>query len=209
MLVHYSSSPTIKIIQQEIVQFLLLILIVAAVCLTIFLDVMVLEHGVGERSLTEYYQQILIFSVACCFAYAVKRDKANRHFHVLVMGFFTCMLIRELDSFFDQIVHGFWLYPALLVFVTCSLYASRNNRSTLEGLAQFTRHRNFQSIVTALVIILIFSRLFGMGELWEAILADNYIRLAKNIAEEGTELLGYSLLFFSSIGYVRSLPHSD
>ncbi|NQZ92597.1 MAG: hypothetical protein HRT97_09680 [Moritella sp.] len=209
MLVHYSSSPTIKIIQQEIVQFILLILIVATVCLTIFLDVMVLEHGVGERSLTEYYQQILLFSVACSFAYAVKIDKGNRHFHVLVMGFFTCMLIRELDSFFDQIVHGFWLYPALLVFVTCSLYASRNNRGTLEGLAQFTRHRNFQSIVTALVIILIFSRLFGMGELWKAILADNYIRLAKNIVEEGTELLGYSLLFFSSIGYVRSLPHRD
>ena len=159
----------------------------------------------GEHSLTEYYQQVLIFSVTCCFVYAVKIDNDNCHFHVLVMGFFTCMLIRELDGFFDQIAHGFWLYPALFVFVTCSFYASRNKNGTQEGLAKFINHRNFQSIVTALVIILIFSRLFGMGELWKTILADNYIRTAKDTAEEGVELLGYSLLFFSVLGYIRSL----
>lgn len=202
----YSSSPTIKAIQQGLLQFLLLTIIVAIVCLTIFSDVMLLEHGIGEHSLTELYQQTLLFLVVFCFLYAVKVDNRHRHFHVLVAGFFTCMLIRELDGFFDQLViHGFWIYPALLVFFICSAYALQNKQGTLEGLASFTRHHYFQGITIALVIILIFSRLFGIGELWETILADNYIRLAKNTAEEGVELLGYSLLFYSAFGYVRSI----
>ncbi len=200
-----SPSPTVRVIQQELVQFLLLIMIVAIVCLTIFSDVMLLKHGVGEYSLTGFYQQILLVLVICCFLYAIKMDECNRHFHVLVMGFFTCMLIRELDSFFDQIIHGFWLYPALFVFFICSFYALQNKSGTLEGLAKFTVHRNFQGIAISLVIVLIFSRLFGMGELWETILADNYVRLAKTTVEEGVELLGYSLLFYSVLGYVRRI----
>ena len=206
MLFTKSSSPIITIIQQGVLQFFLLIIIVGTDCLSIFTDIMVLENGIGENSLTEYYQQLLIFLVVCCFAYAVKVDNDNRHFYALVMGFFTCMLIREFDAFFDHIIHGFWICPALFVFLTCSFYASKNKKGTLEGLEIFIKNGTFQSIAMALVIILFFSRIFGMSELWKIILADNYIRQAKNTVEEGVELLGYSLLFFSAFSYARGLP---
>lgn len=167
---------------------------------------MILEHGVGEHSITEFYQQTLLFLVVFCFVYAFKVEHSNRHFHLLVIGFFTCMLIRELDAFFDElVVHGFWIYPALGVFFVCVTYALQNKQGTLAGLAQFTQNRYFQGISTALVIVLIFSRLFGIGELWETILAGNYVRLAKNTVEEGVELLGYSLLFYHALGYARSV----
>ncbi|QUM75613.1 hypothetical protein HWV00_04835 [Moritella sp. 24] len=206
----YSSSPILKVVQQELLQFLLLITIVLTACLAIFSDVMLLDHGIGEHSLTEFYQQILLFLVVCCFAYVFKVDHSERHFHLLVIGFFTCMLIREFDAFFDElVVHGFWVYPALGVFIVCTTYALQDKQGTLAGIVHFTQNRYFQGISTALVIILVFSRLFGMGELWETILADNYVRLAKNTVEEGVELLGYSLLFYNAFGYARRIKRNS
>lgn len=51
------------------------------------------------------------------------------------------------------------------------------------------------------MIVLVFSRLAGMNYLWLTLLDDSYIRTIKNLAEEGTELLGYSLLAYSALGF--------
>lgn len=45
----------------------------------------------------------------------------------------------------------------------------------------------------------VFSRLFGMQHLWRTALEDGYVKIAKTMAEESTELLGYALLLFSVI----------
>src|SRR5690606_28976404 len=52
-----------------------------------------------------------------------------------------------------------------------------------------------------LVLLLVYSRLFGMTTLWHGLLAENYVRVFKNAAEECTELLGYSLIMAAALTY--------
>ena len=56
-------------------------------------------------------------------------------------------------------------------------------------------------LISGLLAILVFSRLFGMQALWLAILDDGYVRVVKNVVEEGSESFGYMLCLTASIGY--------
>ena len=47
-----------------------------------------------------------------------------------------------------------------------------------------------------------FSRLYGRSEMWEALLAERYVRVFKDAAEEVTELFGYTLLMFAMVELV-------
>lgn len=169
-------------------------------------DIMLLGLDVGEGSLTEITQQTLLFLVVCCFVYISVINSQQRHFHVLLAGFFTCMLIREFDGYFDKLfVHGFWFYPAILVAFFSIAFSWRGNKATITALLAFINHKCFYSLSSALVIILFFSRLIGMGDLWQELMAENYVRGVKNSIEEGSELLGYSLLFYSSLVYTADM----
>ncbi|WP_027962458.1 hypothetical protein [Halomonas halodenitrificans] len=48
----------------------------------------------------------------------------------------------------------------------------------------------------------VFSRLYGRGDFWEAVLQENYVRDFKSGAEEVVELFGYALLLIAVIEFV-------
>lgn len=193
-------------IKQGVLQSLIQIIAVLLVIMVLRIDVMLLSNHINEYSLTEFTQQTLLFLVVCCFAYIAKAYRQLRHFHVLVTGFFGCMLIREFDAFFDDLIrHGFWVYPAVLVALASIGYAWLGGQSTTTGLSVFINHKHFYSLTTALVTILVFSRLFGMGDLWDTLVTNNSKRAIKNLAEEGTELLGYALLSYNSLMYMLDM----
>ncbi|AWH87705.2 hypothetical protein [Limnobaculum parvum] len=103
-----------------------------------------------------------------------------------------------------MIHHGFWLYPALLVTAICLLYASFNIKNTLVQLANFTCSPNYGFMISGLVCILIFSRLFGMKYLWYHLHPEQPHFLMYNVkaaVEEGAELFGYSLCLIASLFY--------
>src|SRR5690606_3506947 len=53
----------------------------------------------------------------------------------------------------------------------------------------------------ALGALLVYSRLLGMGAIWEGLLAEQYLRVFKNAVEETTELLGYVLIAAAAVTY--------
>ncbi|WP_236689927.1 hypothetical protein [Photobacterium angustum] len=63
-------------------------------------DVLVLKNNIPEQSATEYIEQLLLLGTALCYAYIGWVSSYRRRVAVLVSAFFSCMLIRELDSFF-------------------------------------------------------------------------------------------------------------
>lgn len=83
--------------------------------------------------------------------------------------------------------------------------------NTIASLAAFMKTRAFIFVMIGLLIVLVYSRLFGMGVLWHAIMADHFNRTVKNIVEEGTEFFGYALIswggalyyFFTSKSIIR------
>ena len=201
MFLNYSTHPDIQKIQKGLLQFFIQCIVAAIAYLVIRTDIIVLKNGLSENSLTEYYQQILLLIVIFSFSYIAVVKKEARSFSLLIIGFFSCMCIRESDGVLDKVYHGFWLVPALLVAFSCIYFALKDKKGLLSTAAHFFDSRYVYTLSCALVIVLVFSRLAGLGYLWQTLLDDHYIRTIKNLAEEGTELLGYSLLAYSALGF--------
>jgi len=174
----------------------------------LFVDVIWLHNFVKEISLTEFAQEGLLAATALVFFQLARRYPSWRYGFMLLGGFLTTMLIRELDGLFDLIKHGCWVYVALAVTLVCLAAAATHLRSTLAGLACFIRARSYGMMLCGLLCILLFSRLMGMHVIWESVLLDGYDRTAKNLGEEGVELFGYTLCFLASLQFMRGLPRA-
>lgn len=194
----------IHIILKGFGHFLFLSALVSLPVLTISYDLIYLHNGLSENSLTEYFQETILLLTTLSFAYITIKEPSTRHFCALLTGFFACMLIREFDEFLDLIIHGFWVYPALIVACATIVYASKNIKQTMYTFAHFTQSRHFLSLSLGMALLLVFSRLFGMGHFWQGILGHGYDRLVKLVAEESLEVLGYTIIFYSAVGYLQS-----
>ena len=167
----------------------------------IFLDILVFDNGISETSVTELGQETIVAMICLFFFVKAYQDSEQRGAFTLIMGFFLCILIRELDGVFDQIAHGSWVWFALTVTFISIAIAIREGKRTLKGLIHFITHPSHGMLVAGLLCILLFSRLFGMGILWSKLLGEDYNRTVKNMVEEGSELFGYTLCLICVIWY--------
>ncbi|WP_325894115.1 hypothetical protein [Grimontia sp. NTOU-MAR1] len=209
-LMPYRNNNTFAIFN-AFAQFLFLAVLVSLPVLVIRFDIDTLKTGASEGTLVEYMEQFLLSLTVLCYAYIAKHNPSFKRFGALVIGFFLCLLIRELDMFFDELVfHGFWVYPAAIVAASAVIYSLTDRVETANQFAAFVNHRNFGLLCMGLAMLLVFSRLFGMSSLWRELLGDGYVRAAKNIAEEGTELMAYVTIFYASLRYVFAMkPAKD
>jgi hypothetical protein len=187
-------------IVRSIGEFFLLSLLSLIVPGLVFIDSVIIGDGVGESSITEFTQETLLSISAMCFGYAAWRHENSRGFFMLIAGFFSCLLVRELDSVFDSIRHGFWFWPALLVALVSITSVMIYCRDTVFGaMVDFVDSRPYFFIIFGLVIVLFFSRVFGSGEiLWKHLMSSDYETLYKRALQEGLELLGYIYVAYGS-----------
>ncbi|MEB8291795.1 transporter [Klebsiella michiganensis] len=176
----------------------------AFVVFCLWVDIHFWDYNISELSLTEIVQELVLTTIVFIHFRLAKQYNAMRYCHILVGGFFLAMLIRELDALFDLISHGSWLWFALIAALLALIYPLIHYRQTLAQLAQYTRTPWYGLLISGLLAILVFSRLFGMQGLWHAILNDGYVRVVKNVVEEGCESFGYMLCLTASIGHYRS-----
>ncbi len=160
-----------------------------------------------EYGLVEAMQELLLLiaaSILCVVA--IERGK-NAMF--LVSGLLFCMLIREFDLFFERwIAHGSWVYVDLVIAAAFIFLGTRGGiAKTLEDINEIFKQRGFMWLFWGLVVVLIFSRLFGMGEFWQSVLRKGLQYEVKRVAEETLELWGYMLIAVSSFFYLL-LPSS-
>lgn len=198
-------SSSLKFISFKFINFFFLLVLVSLPVLVIRYDVLVLQNAISEQSATEYVEQLLLLASILSFTYIGWDNAQYRRANFLIAAFFSCMLIRELDAFFDHLVyHGFWAVPAITVALITIGYALTDRNNVLLGLAKMMKQSHFSVLCLGLAILLVFSRLFGMGDMWQQVMGDGYLRVVKNMVEEGTELLGYTVIFYASINYVFS-----
>ena len=165
-------------------------------------DLRVLGNTLGEQSLVELTQAgfLLVTSAAFFALAALRRD--DRRFGVLAGTFFAVALVREQDALFDVVLfHGAWKYIVLPMALAALVWAARNVRETLSGMARFLSSRAGTVMLLGMALLLFYSRLFGMTGVWTAVLGDGYVRTVKNVVEETTELLGYSFVLAAGIKY--------
>jgi len=185
-------------------EFVLLAMLALIPFTLAYIDVVVIGHSVGELSVTEITQEALLLFTVLIFLYGAWRHPGSRGFLVLVAGFFSCALIRELDAFMDTIWHGFWFWPAITVALSTITYVvvcCKN--SVADPMSNFVGTRPYFYIITGLIVLLVFSRTFGSGALlWQEVMEAAYTSKFKSALQEGLELFGYlyigygSLLFF-------------
>ncbi|WP_406625316.1 hypothetical protein [Acidovorax sp. SDU_ACID1] len=165
-------------------------------------DLRWLGNEVGERSLLELTQSVLLATIVFAFVWLGWRSPSDRRFAVLAAGLFACMLIRENDALLDGIGDGVWQGMVAGVASACLVHAMHDWRGTLCGMARLLVSRAGVGMLTGLVVVLVYSRLLGMGLLWQGLLDAQYMKLFKNAIEESAELLGYVLILAASMTYV-------
>lgn len=194
-------------IKKAAAMYLILILGVLWVPAAVYLDVVVLKHGMPEFGVTEISQELCLLVVTLFFYRLAFKLPQQRGFLFLVAGLFLSMLIRELDYLFDLIRHGFWKYPVAVVVLCSGILAAIYRASVLPAMAEASRSFPFAYILAGLAVVLFFSRVFGTGSLWTAVL-DSGVGVAapalvKNTVQEGLELLGYVLILYGTLLFAR------
>ena len=193
-------SATSIIIVRAAGEFLLLVALALLPSVSVYIDVGVIGAGVGELSVTEITQEALILTTALITWYGAWRHPDRRGLLVLMAGFFSCIFIRELDSFLDYVWHGFWFWPAILMASASITYVVVFCRNTVIGpLSNFVATRSYFFILVGMISLLVFSRTFGSGNLlWIEVMGEAYNHAFKSALQEGLELYGYLFIAYGT-----------
>ncbi len=187
-----------------ILELLILILLMIVPPLFVWIDFTILKTNLSEYSLTEFTQEFLILASFIILFFKTYKNRENRGFLILPVGLFLVMFIREGDYYWDKIINGLWTILAVSTFLISVYIAYRQRQTIIPTLSTYWNTRGFGYLIVGLLIVLLFSRIFGTGDLWRAILKENYIGYYKTAIQEGLELLGYLIIFYGVILMSRS-----
>ncbi|MEP1198977.1 hypothetical protein [Tateyamaria sp.] len=198
------SADGLPTVRRIVTEFGILVLMAIIVPVIVLIDVKALSGQVSETSVTELAQAGLILLTAVLFFIGARRFPDAVGYLMSVAVLCTWMFIRENDVYFDLIRHGFWVVPNTILLAIGALFAYRN-RDTLKD--PFKRHaasREAAFGMVGFVVLIIFSRVFGSGELWRPIMGASYDPAVKAMVQEGLELFGYALFAFGAVLSFRS-----
>lgn len=157
----------------------------------------------SEQTLTEHMQDFMSFFSCILFLYAARLDKKLNIAATLLGALSAMMFVRESDSLLDSYVFdGAWQVIVGLIFVSVMVFLWGRFSSIYASLKEYTQQPSFGTFLAGFVTIIAFSRLMGRSSFWQAVMGDSYMRLVKNIVEEGIETLGYTLILISAVELV-------
>ena len=194
-------------LQRGIENSVRLALIVLSVPFMVITDLIIAGNRLGERSVIEWSQALVLLVTAVLFAGAARRRSDGRGFYLLAAGFFACCFIREMDLMLDQwFFHGAWAYLAGGTAAVAIASALRVRRTVRPGAVEFVNTRAFIYVQIGLVVVVILSRSLGSGrQLWFLLGQDDSYRLCKTVIQEAFESFGYLLICFGAIMLHREI----
>ncbi len=165
-------------------------------------------HETSEYTWIELFEAVilsltcLMFVMAACLHHR-SRDESLKTMAILLCGLFGCLLIREMDYFLDyQLFDGAWQTLVSIILIAMVSYAVIKRSVFGDGFSRFVHSNSAGLIAIGMLILVIFSRLFGKGDFWEALMGDHFFRPVKDVAEEGVELLGMVVIFIGSVEFL-------
>lgn len=193
-------KSSIKAILPAVARFAAYIAGILCISYLIYRDARSGLNRFDETSWVEMTQLVLLLaSTVICLRIWRGRSEI-RHAALLLATFTGVSFIRECDAFLDEYVFdGCW---QVLVFSTLAIvffHIWKNRLSFLAGMKLYLPTSACGLFMGGFLTTYVFSRLFGTQYLWRTALQEGYIKIAKTMAEESTELLGYALLLFSVI----------
>jgi len=158
----------------------------------------------SETGPVEVLETVFALITALVFLMVGRVDKNKGPCVIVLSTFLFCAVIRESDYFLDTLIcrHA-WKMMVAIALSLLAVYTWRNLRSVGGCLMSFVSQPSFGILLSGLLVLVVFSRLFGYGPFWKAIMDDSSYRTVKTIVEEGVELMGYFLILVSSFEYLH------
>ncbi|WP_338362632.1 hypothetical protein [uncultured Pseudoalteromonas sp.] len=157
----------------------------------------------SEETLTEHMQDILTLLSSILFFYASRINSQLKIACVSLASLTAMMFVREFDTYLDMYVFdGAWQTIVYTLLALIILYLVTQKGHIYSSLKAYAHTPSYGICLSGLVTLLAFSRMMGKGEFWQAVMAEHYVRVVKNIIEEGIETLGYTLIFIAAIELV-------
>ena len=157
------------------------------------------EDKFSEQGLVENTQTFLLLASAAIYCF-MGRKEVNK-FYILIGGFLICLMFRELDATFDNLLfHGSWVYFALAAaFVHIYAGLRLGFKKVIDDIGISLERYSFYWLFVGFIVVVFFSRLFGMKVFWMEALGTNFNVEMKRMVEETTELWGYFIIMASSL----------
>lgn len=163
------------------------------------------DEKFGEKSYTEYLQQTILFLSSITFLVIARQDNKVRGFAIAGCGFCLMLLVREFNNFFHTLFIGAWQVVVALIAGITAYFLYQNKETFLKPARNFLRTPAFGFVLSGMLIVMIFSRLYGLQDMWYNLMGEPFTdshRWVKNASEEGIELLGYAIFFFGTVEYL-------
>jgi len=158
------------------------------------------EVKITENSLTEIFQAVFVFLAVAGFFIAGRKARGMAPFMNLLALFFLMSFIREFNNQID-----FWFYIVLPFLILFGILIVINFKKNISSFLVFIEQKSSGAFFIGFLVTYLFSRLFGKTSFWMALMGDAYHRTAKNMAEEGIELLGYAIILISMVELLVSI----
>jgi len=182
----------------------LYILLVAGIAQGVFYEALHFPDArFSERGFTELAQTSLLATASALLLYVMLGLGQLRLVALLMFGFLFASLIREQDALLDsRVFDGAWQLLVSLTVLPILFVVIRQRRRFAAEFASYANSLSFGLFAAGFLTTYVFSRLYGRGDFWQAILQENYLRDFKSAAEEVVELFGYALLLIAVIEFV-------
>lgn len=155
-----------------------------------------------EGCATELGQEVLLVLIIIAFFISSFTFKTFKYVGNLGALFFLTHLIRERDATFDEIFDGLWQLLAFPVAGVALFIFVKNLKKVLAEFKLLYNDYTFGVLFIGVLLLHVFSRLFGKGKNWEALMGEDYLRVVKDAAEESIELLAYGIILIGAIEIV-------
>lgn len=160
------------------------------------------QFGTSEFSPVEIMQPIIILVCGALMLWVAEYCPSQRPIAIPFGGLALAFFIRELDYFLDRfLIDNLWQvligFPAAFVIV----YTYRARRRLKIAWARIWPSPGMALLFAGAVILFGFVQFVGHEPLWQSILGDSYVRVAKLAIEEFIELIGYLFWLIGTIEY--------
>ncbi len=157
----------------------------------------------SEETLTEHMQDILTLLSSILFFYASRINSQLKIACVLLATLTAMMFVREFYTYLDMYVFdGAWQAIVYSILACIFVYLITKRGTIFSSIQAYSQTPSYGICLSGLVTLLAFSRMMGKGAFWHSIMGDSYVRVVKNIVEEGIETLGYTLILISAFELV-------
>ncbi|WP_020527681.1 hypothetical protein [Flexithrix dorotheae] len=160
---------------------------------------------IKEATITEWLQLLFLLIMFLIHYYLGRSNSTvapiTNFFNVTIV----MILIRELDWFIDKkIMADAWLGFELVVFIIGVALFIKHKDNVVFALGQFISLPGFGIIVSGFFTSFVFAPMLGEQDIWQMVM-DGFLKSVADAAEEGVELLGYTLLLIGTIEYFISI----